>query len=114
VELLAMTKHAGMPVLHWFSGGFAELETAVRIGCWFSVGPVMLEGEKGRALVARMPLHRVLPETDGPFTSVCGVHLQPWDAWSVRDPLAEIWDMTADEVGQRLKQNLLELLRLQS
>lgn len=72
VELLATTNHAGVPVLHWFSGGFVELETAVRIGCWFSVGPSMLHGAKGRALVARMPQHRVLPETDGPFTTVGG------------------------------------------
>ncbi|MDN7569970.1 Qat anti-phage system TatD family nuclease QatD [Burkholderia contaminans] len=112
VELLATAEHAGVPVLHWFSGGFAELETAVRIGCWFSVGPAMLEGERGRALVARMPLYRVLPETDGPFTSVGGIQLQPWDAWSVRVPLATIWGMQEDEVGEQLKQNLHHLLQL--
>ncbi len=72
----------------------------------------MLEGEKGRALVARMPLHRVLPETDGPFTSVGGIQLQPWDAWSVRAPLAAIWGMQEDEVGEQMKQNLQHLLRL--
>lgn len=112
VELLATTKHAGLPVLHWFSGGFAELETAVRIGCWFSVGPAMLKGAKGRALVARMPSNRVLPETDGPFASMDGVQLQPWDAWSVRAPLATIWGMPPDEVGEQLRQNLGQLLQL--
>ncbi|WP_321813191.1 MULTISPECIES: Qat anti-phage system TatD family nuclease QatD [unclassified Paraburkholderia] len=112
VELLATTKHAGVPVLHWFSGGFAELETAVRIGCWFSVGPAMLKGAKGRALVARMPSTRVLPETDGPFTSVGGMQLQPWDAWSVRAPLAAIWGMPLNEVGEQLRQNLGQLLQL--
>lgn len=112
VELLATTRHSAVPVLHWFSGGYAVLETAVRIGCWFSVGPAMLAGEKGRALVARMPLNRVLPETDGPFTSVCGIQLNPWDAWSVRNSLAKIWKMPANEVGERLKQNLHQLLLL--
>jgi len=111
VELLATTGHAGVPLLHWFSGALAELESAVRIGCWFSVGPAMLEGAKGRALVARMPLNRVLPETDGPFTSVGGKQLQPWDAWSICEPLAEIWGMPVDEVGGRLRQNLHRLLR---
>ncbi|WP_028206104.1 Qat anti-phage system TatD family nuclease QatD [Paraburkholderia nodosa] len=112
VELLATTKHAGLPVLHWFSGGFAELETAVRIGCWFSVGPAMLKGAKGRALVARMPSNRVLPETDGPFASIGGLQLQPWDAWSVRTPLSAIWGVPPDEVGEQLRQNLGRLLRL--
>lgn len=111
VELLATTKHAGVPLLHWFSGTLAELENAVRIGCWFSVGPAMLAGGKGRALVARMPLNRVLPETDGPFTSVGGKPLQPWDAWSVREPLAEIWGMPVADIGEQLRQNLHRLLR---
>ena len=110
VELLATTMHAGIPLLHWFSGALAELENAVRIGCWFSVGPVMLEGEKGRALVARIPLNRVLPETDGPFTTVKGKTLQPWDAWSVVEPLAKIWGMPVEDVGEQLRQNLRRLL----
>ena len=71
----------------------------------------MLAGEKGRALVARMPLHRVLPETDGPFASVGGKPLQPWDAWSVREPLAEIWGMPVADIGEQLRQNLHRLLR---
>lgn len=111
VELLATTRHAGVPLLHWFSGALVELENAVRIGCWFSVGPAMLEGEKGRALVARMPLNRVLPETDGPFTSVGGKPLQPWDAWSVRESLSEIWGMPVEDVGEQLRHNLQRLLR---
>ena len=111
IELLATTKHAGVPLLHWFSGGLAELENAVRIGCWFSVGPAMLAGDKGRAQIARMPLNRVLPETDGPFTSVGGKPLQPWDAWSVREPLAEIWGMPVADTGEQLRQNLHRLLR---
>jgi TatD DNase family protein len=111
VELLATTRHMGVPLLHWFSGALAELESAVRIGCWFSVGPAMLEGKKGRALVTRMPLNRVLPETDGPFTSVRGKPLQPWDAWSVRESLAEIWGMPAEDVGEQLRHNLQRLLR---
>lgn len=114
VELLATTRHAGVPLLHWFSGGLAELENAVRIGCWFSVGPSMLDGHKGRSLAARMPLDRVLPETDGPFTSVGGRTLRPWDAWSVREPLAEIWGMPVDEVGEQLRHNLHRLLRKSS
>ncbi len=111
VELLATTRHAGVPVLHWFSGGLTELENAVRIGCWFSVGPAMLVGAKGRSLAARMPFNRVLPETDGPFATANGKTLQPWDAWSVREPLSEIWGIPVNEVGEQLRQNLRQLLR---
>lgn len=61
IETLARAHDVGYPVLHWFSGGVTELRMAARLGCWFSVGPAMLAGEKGRSLLSHMPLDRVLP-----------------------------------------------------
>lgn len=110
VELLAQAGSIGLPVLHWFSGGLIELETATRLGCWFSVGPVMLAGEKGRRLAARMPLDRVLPETDGPFTLDGSAPLNPWDAWKVCSTLAEVWSMSLEGVEEQLTSNLDRLL----
>lgn len=101
LEILATTKHEGVPVLHWFSGALAGLDKAVRLGCWFSVGPAMLQGARGRSIVSRMPQNRVLPETDGPFTHSGSELLKPWDAWSVLDPLAGIWGMEGSEVGRQ-------------
>lgn len=46
----------GIAILHWFSGSYQELESAIRLGCWFSVGPAMLRGERGRMLASRMPV----------------------------------------------------------
>lgn len=111
VELLGTSKSAGNPVLHWFSGNNAELQTACRLGCWFSVGPSMLTGEKGRNLLRRMPWDRVLPETDGPFTATHGVALKPWDAWSVCGVLSEVWALPLDVVEEQMKHNLSRLLR---
>ena len=59
---------------HQFCIGFPalsrELSRAVDMGCWFSVGPAMLHGEKGRQLVLKMPRDRVLTESDGPFAQI--------------------------------------------
>src|SRR5690349_15974628 len=41
---------AGQALLHWYSGGLRSLERAIELGCWFSVGLAMIEGQKGRAL----------------------------------------------------------------
>jgi TatD DNase family protein len=101
--------NAGTPVLHWFSGSFSELSRAVSFGCWFSVGPAMLTGGKGRALVSRMPKDRVLTETDGPFAQVEGRSASPWDAALAVMGLAEVWDMTKQEVERLLLENLLRL-----
>jgi TatD DNase family protein len=70
----------------------------------------MLAGEKGRNLVSRMPLDRVLPETDGPFAMTDGVALKPWDAWGVCSTLSELWALPLDIVEEQLKHNLRRLL----
>lgn len=110
VELLATQADVGVPVMHWFSGGMGDLQTAIRIGCWFSVGPAMLAGEKGRSLLARMPLDRVLPETDGPFATANGKPLMPWSAWEICSTVADVWQMPVDEVQEQMQSNLKRLL----
>jgi TatD DNase family protein len=110
LELLAMTKSPGSPVLHWFSGSNAELQTACGLGCWFSVGPAMLSGKKGRNHLSRMPWDRVLPETDGPFAKTGEVALKPWDAWGICGVLSEVWALPLDIVEEQMKQNLRQLL----
>lgn len=110
IELLALQREVGVPVLHWFSGGLTELQDATRLGCWFSVGPAMLAGAKGRSLLARMPVNRVLPETDGPFTSSRGQPLKPWDAWTIRPGLGEVWQQPLEVVEAQLIANLQHVL----
>lgn len=110
LELLALSKSPGNPVLHWFSGSTAELQTACGLGCWFSVGPSMLTGKKGRNHLSRMPWDRVLPETDGPFAMTDGVALKPWDAWGICSVLSEVWALPLDIVEEQMKQNLRQLL----
>ena len=113
IELLASAKGVGAPVLHWFSGSFADLQTATRIGCWFSVGPAMLAGGKGKALLSRMPFDQVLPETDGPFASTKGQPLMPWDAWSICSTLSAVWRRPVVQVQEQLMSNLRRLLEVQ-
>lgn len=106
LDCLSKQSGAGIPVLHWFSGSQRELERAIDLGCWFSVGPAMLKGEKGRSMVAIMPQDRVLTETDGPFAQADMRPLYPWDVVAAETMLANIWGMAADVVGQRMLDNL--------
>lgn len=112
-EVLAALAHhagAGTPVLHWFSGTQRELQAAIKLGTWFSVGPAMLRGARGRQLAALMPHNRVLPETDGPFAQAHGTALMPWQAWAVCEGLAAAWGLTEQEVQQQMCNNLRTLL----
>jgi TatD DNase family protein len=100
---------AGLPILHWFSGSHKELREAIELGCWFSVGPAMLASAKSREQIAKMPVDRVLTETDGPFTQQDGLPLHPWDADRALDGLAGIWSKSTSEVRIKLHKNLTRL-----
>ena len=54
--------------MHWFTGSRSEARRAVALGCYFSVNTEMTRNERGQALVADLPIDRLLTETDGPFT----------------------------------------------
>jgi TatD DNase family protein len=112
LDSLSSMDDAGVAVLHWFSGSRRELQRAIDQGCWFSVGPAMLIGEKGRAMTAIMPPDRVLTESDGPFAQIDGRPLNPWDAATAEGTLASIWSVNEEEVKQQLAANLRRLTML--
>lgn len=53
-------------VFHWFSGTSEELTRARRLGCSFSVNPMMLATRRGREYARQIPEERLLLETDAP------------------------------------------------
>lgn len=56
-------------ILHWYSGTIKQLERAIEIGCFFSVNEHMLISPNGRAIIQRIPVDRLLLESDAPFIS---------------------------------------------
>ncbi len=101
---------ASVPVLHWFSGTIEETRRAVAMGCWFSVGPAMLRGAKGRRILEELPIARVLPETDGPFAMNGSSPYMPWEAISIAGTVSRIWSETEEAVLKQFECNLAELL----
>lgn len=110
----ALEKHAGSytPILHWFSGTQSELKRAVALGCWFSVGPAMLAGKKGRSLLSSIPRDRVLLETDGPFIRFRGSLIRPWNVADGCHLLAEVWAEGFDFTEGQIRRNEEALMRV--
>lgn len=100
----------GRIVLHWFSGKLRELQRAIDLGCWFSVGPSMLRSKSGRNLVAMMPQEKVLTESDGPFATHHNRPAVPWDVEEAVCELAQLWQLSAAETERRLLLNLRNLV----
>ncbi|MBA3072933.1 MAG: hydrolase TatD [Anaerolineae bacterium] len=110
LNLLEKHCHVSIPVMHWFSGTALEARHAVAMGCWFSVGPAMLRSAKGIAILDELPPDRVLPETDGPFTTNYSSPLMPWEAMNITEVVASTWGTTQEGVFSQVKQNLTTLL----
>ncbi|MFC8040668.1 Qat anti-phage system TatD family nuclease QatD [Paenarthrobacter sp. NPDC057355] len=111
MDQLEQHPRSGTPILHWFSGTQPELRRAIARECWFSVGPSMLAGSKGRGLVSAMPRNRVLLESDGPFTGRNGRPLAPWDAALAIDTISHVWNLPPDVVAAVVQNNERSLLR---
>jgi TatD DNase family protein len=114
LERLETFPKAGTAVLHWFSGSARDLDRAIRLGCWFSVGPAMLAGQSGQALAARMPRERVLTESDGPFAQIKGEAVMPWHVDGSISDLARIWSVSPSDAAGILDSNLRSLLATRS
>ena len=111
VDLLARYPSAGTFVLHWYSGNYRDLLRAIDFGCWFSVGPAMMAGKNGRAIMERIPRNRILTESDGPFAQVDGRPAKPWDVDRAEAALGDIWRISASEAREAVQDNLMSLLK---
>lgn len=107
-----LDRHPGLDkvILHWFSGTKTELRRAVERGCWFSVGPAMLAGARGRSVASEIAPDRLLVETDGPFAQKDGCPLRPWDVTDAIGGLADLWGTTRQRAAQVVRANEAALL----
>lgn len=102
----------GLVILHWFTGTPKQLERAIDLGCWFSVGPAMLDTIKGKALTLKIPKSRIITETDGPFGKFRNDPLMPWDGEIAENQLAILWGMSQNDVKSKLLDNFKTLCSL--
>lgn len=109
LDILEQEPLAGRAVLHWFTGTEREVLRAADMGCWFSVGFPMLQSEAGRNRVRKMPINRILLETDGPFGMKGEKVLFPWDAKEAIVSLQETLSIPAEEIEAQIDANFRRL-----
>jgi len=100
---------ANKVVLHWFSGTPVEAKKAAQLGCYFSINIAMLNRPNSPALIASIPLTRLLTETDGPFTMAHGRPALPSDVSSTVEALAAALKMNLLATKHLLCTNLAKL-----
>lgn len=110
LDVLSRHPGAGIPVFHWFTGSVAELDRAIAMGCWFSVGPTMLTSRRGAEAACRMPRNRVITETDGPFGQLHRRSLQPGEVQGAIGVLAQSWKMSELEASSTVLESFRTLV----
>jgi TatD DNase family protein len=110
LDCLNQFPKSGTPILHWFLGTKKQVLEAVELGCYFSIGPAMLQSARGKKVISWLPLDRVLLETDGPFAKVEGQILFPSDVSTVIDHLCILWNLDLKNTFVRLRKNLVTLI----
>jgi len=100
----------GVVVLHWFTGSKSEAKRAAALGCYFSVNAEMTRSDRGRALIADLPMDRILTETDGPFTRIDEHPAEPIDIRVTIDIIARVRIVPAHEIARTVQANLQSLL----
>lgn len=109
IQLLKLA-HRSPAVFHWYSGSIRALEQALADGHYFSVNPAMVRSHKGTRIIAALPRHRVLTETDGPFVKVNGRAAEPADVLLVENALAGMWRVSRDEVTSTILGNFRTII----
>ena len=106
----AFARHAC--IFHWFSGTSDELQRAIRLGAYFSIGKRMLVARRGAAYARAIPEDRLLLETDYPGEPCSVATCAEWsdqmeDALSL---LAEVRNEDRAQLALLLERNSLALL----
>jgi TatD DNase family protein len=102
-KILSLTEHR--VILHWFSGSHHELRIAIKEGFYFSVNHKMAMSEKGKSLITKMPIDRILTETDAPFTFSHSINSRIKSLEATLDRIAKIKSMDKKECAELVYAN---------
>jgi len=90
---------------HWYSGPTKVLDKVVEAGYYFSVNPHMCVTKNGQSIISRIPLGKLLTETDGPFAGENRKPYYPWDVEKVIHYVSQIHSMPAEAVRGQIWEN---------
>ncbi len=98
-------------VFHWYSGPIDILKELLNAGYYISATPAAEYSKHHRAALQEAPLERILLETDSPV-EYRGRPLEPGDLPLVARALAELKDVSLEEVVEATTRNAERLFRI--
>lgn len=109
LELLIKYKISNA-IFHWYTGSQSLINSIVESGYYFSLNPSMITSENGRKIISKIPLERILTESDGPFIKINKEIIKPENVILVIDYLSKERNLTSKEVENIVYNNYKLLL----
>jgi TatD DNase family protein len=111
-EVLAMLIQSKIKsaIFHWYSGPLSLIDEIAASGYYFSINPAMVSLESGKKIIGRIPIDKILVETDGPFVMVADRPAEPTDVKLVYEYLALKWSKSFKEASNLILQNFQTLI----
>lgn len=99
-------------LVHWYNGPMGVLERLAGLGAYFSVGVEILESERIVRVAGRIPLDRLLTETDNPggWQWLTGEPGMPAILPRVVQELGRVRGLAPDEMASVVEENARRLL----
>ena len=101
-------------VLHCFSGSESNLKKALDYGYWISIATIICKSEKHQRIAGKTPIEKMLLETDSPWLHPSSREMinRPWMIAESAKIIAEIKNITAEEVLQQTAENAKKVFNL--
>lgn len=104
-------RYHGQVILHWLSDKNVKLNKAVDNGYYFSINRQMASYQSGQNLIRKMPIQRLLIESDAPFTKGNEASYAIEQLADIVIQLATIFGVSLDEMNNTLSDNFRRLLK---
>lgn len=100
-------------LVHWYSGDLDTMDEIVSLGAYFTVGFEVMSSEHIQDIAKRIPLDRLLTETDNPGgpRSLSVPTPMPLLVEGVLGKLAELRGMSAEDLGGKIVENFFTFIR---
>jgi len=109
-EIMAILRNGfnGKIILHWYLGINRYLDESIELGFYFSINKAMLQSNNGKNIISKIPLDRLLIESDAPFVSH---NNYPYDLQLTINKLSQLKKVDVNEMESILSNNFEKILR---
>lgn len=97
-------------IFHWYSGPLNLIDDIANSGYYFSVNTFMINSESGKKIIKKIPLNRILTETDGPFVMNGNRIVDAKDIAYIEEELANLRGIKRSEISSIISNNFKNLI----